>query len=57
MEDRSAVVQADGNEKSEEPTDVNREKDGREDLAEKENEFESRSDRKGACGGIEVERI
>ena len=57
MEDGSAAVEADGNEKSEQPTGVNRKIDFREDLAEKENEVDLSSDRKGARGGIEVERM
>ena len=56
MEDESAAVEADGNEKSEEPMDVSCEKDVREDVAQKENEVDSSNDRKGARGGIEVER-
>ena len=56
MEDGSAAVEADGNEKSEEPMDVNCEKDVREDVAEKGNEVDSSNDRKGARSGIEVKR-
>ena len=44
-------IEADGSEKSEEPMDVNRQKDVREELAEIENDVYSSDDWKGACSG------
>ena len=47
MEDGSAAVDADDNEKSEEPMDVNCEKDGGGDLADDDNAVDSNNERKG----------